>query len=301
MRLPILDGNELLDDIVGYLGVLNREYRVSVHGVEQVLGPYFQRLLPYNTHTHPACLYAKAHSLRLCNRCQRVARRLCPAARRMLWRVLFRHGGIRLSHSLEPRAHAMRHRFRERLSGAGANRRRARITAAKRLPIDRDKLLSLLPAQSTAIPPLEELRPRIRPLADMLAFLAQSVPQGDFRDLPGGRARDVFYQRVVAYLEDHYRTNLSLETLAKANHCSASYLSHMFKAMSGLSLRAYINALRIRDAVVYLENTDMPISEIAYALGYGDSNYFSTVFQREKGCPPSAYRKRRGVQPPDQA
>ena len=46
MRLPILDGNELLDDIVGYLGVLNREYRVSVHGVEQVLGPYFQRLLP---------------------------------------------------------------------------------------------------------------------------------------------------------------------------------------------------------------------------------------------------------------
>ena len=105
----------------------------------------------------------------------------------------------------------------------------------------------------------------------------------------------------MAYLEDHYRTNLSLETLAKANHCSASYLSHMFKAMSGLSLRAYINALRIRDAVVYLENTDMPISEIAYALGYGDSNYFSTVFQREKGCPPSAYRKRRGEQPPDQA
>lgn len=119
----------------------------------------------------------------------------------------------------------------------------------------------------------------------MLAFLAQSVPQGDFRDLPGGRARDVFYQRVVAYLEDHYRTNLSLETLAKANHCSASYLSHMFKAMSGLSLRAYINALRIRDAVVYLENTDMPVSEIAYALGYGDSNYFSTVFQPGKGLP----------------
>ena len=70
MRLPILDGNELLDDIVGYLGVLNREYRVSVHGVEQVLGPYFQRLLPYNTHTHPACLYAKACGPRLCNRCQ---------------------------------------------------------------------------------------------------------------------------------------------------------------------------------------------------------------------------------------
>ena len=46
MRLPILDGNELLDDIVGYLGVLNREYRVSVHGVEQVLGPYFSACSP---------------------------------------------------------------------------------------------------------------------------------------------------------------------------------------------------------------------------------------------------------------
>ena len=68
MRLPILDGNELLDDIVGYLDVLNREYRVSVHGVEQVLGPYFQRLLPYNTHTHPACLYVfhNQDSLRHC-------------------------------------------------------------------------------------------------------------------------------------------------------------------------------------------------------------------------------------------
>ena len=75
----------------------------------------------------------------------------------------------------------------------------------------------------------------------------------------------------------------------------------MFKAMSGLSLRAYINALRIRDAVVYLENTDMPISEIAYTLGYEDSKYFSTVFLREKGCSPSAYRKRRSEQPSDQA
>lgn len=169
--------------------------------------------------------------------------------------------------------------------------------AAKRLPIDRDKLLSLLPAQSTAIPPLKSSGPRIRPLADMLAFLAQSVPQGDFRDLaPAGVQRDVLSK-------DRGLSGRPLphkpfpETLAKANHCSASYLSHMFKAMSGLSLRAYINALRIRDAVVYLENTDMPVSEIAYALGYGDSNYFSTVFQREKGCPPSAYRKRRGEQP----
>ena len=301
MRLPILDGNELLDDIVGYLGVLNREYRVSVHGVEQVLGPYFQRLLPYNTHTHPACLYAKACGLRLCNRCQRVAVAYARQRGECFGACYFGMAEYVFPIPLN----------RERtqcgivsVSGYPAQAQTALARAnhaAKRLPIDRDKLLSLLPAQSTAIPPLEELRPRIRPLADMLAFLAQSVPQGDFRDLPGGRARDVFYQRVVAYLEDHYRTNLSLETLAKTNHCSASYLSHMFKAKSGLSLRAYINALRIRDAAVYLENTDMPVSEIAYALGYGDSNYFSTVFQREKGCPPSAYRKRRGEQPPDQA
>ena len=64
-----------------------------------------------------------------------------------------------------------------------------------------------------------------------------------------------------------------------------------------MSIRTFINALRIRDAEVYLTNTTLPISEIAYTVGFEDSNYFSTVFSKKLGCSPSAYRQQRQVLP----
>lgn len=43
---------------------------------------------------------------------------------------------------------------------------------------------------------------------------------------------------------------------------------------------------RIRAAVEYLQNTDKKVYEIAYAIGYNDSKYFSRVFQRVTGMKP---------------
>ena len=119
---------------------------------------------PYNTHTHPACLYAKACGLRLCNRCQRVAVAHARQRGECFGACYFGMAEYIFPVPLN----------RERtqcgivsVSGYPAQAQTALARAnhaAKRLPIDRDKLLSLLPAQSTAIPSLEELRPRIRPL-----------------------------------------------------------------------------------------------------------------------------------------
>ena len=296
MILPIIDINELIDDISAYLNVLNRDYRVSIHGIDQSLGPYLKHLLPYNIHTHPLCIYAKSSSLRVCNRCQRFA-----IARARQRGEYFGTCYFGMSEYVFPIPMNYERTQCGIITVSGYRAQEEAYTrarhAAKRLPIDLDTLLAYIRTTTkTEIPSMEEVRPRIRPLADMLTFLAQSIAQINLNSLPTDHARDIFYQKIINYLDYHYRMNLSMESLAKANHCSVSYLSHMFKAKSGLSLRAYINALRIRDAAVYLENTDMPISEIAYTLGYEDSNYFSTVFLREKGCSPSAYRKRLGEQ-----
>ncbi len=100
-----------------------------------------------------------------------------------------------------------------------------------------------------------------------------------------------FYLRMISYISTNYTSNITIEYLATRSTCSVSYLSHFFKKQSGMSLPEYINFLRINDAKIFLEMTNMSIQEIAYSLGYSSSNYFSTVFKNQLGVSPKLYRE----------
>ena len=51
--------------------------------------------------------------------------------------------------------------------------------------------------------------------------------------------------------------------------------------------------LRLNKATEFLAQTDVPISEIAERTGFGNSNYFYTVFKRHYAVTPSEYRANR--------
>ena len=73
---------------------------------------------------------------------------------------------------------------------------------------------------------------------------------------------------------------------------SRSYLARLFKQYLQMTPTAYINNEKMHYAGELLQNTDMNISEIAEYLGYCDVFYFSRLYKRTFGVPPSRDIKR---------
>ena len=98
-------------------------------------------------------------------------------------------------------------------------------------------------------------------------------------------------QRVVDHIHMHLQENMSLKFFAQMCNMSASYLSNLFREETGVTLTEYINRLRIERASVWLRLSDESIAKIGERVGFLDENYFTRVFKRIKGVPPSVYRR----------
>lgn len=97
---------------------------------------------------------------------------------------------------------------------------------------------------------------------------------------------------ILLYIHDHYKEPLSRKEIAHAVGYTESYVSHLFSATMRLSLPDYINALRIEDAKELLVSTDLSISQIADALGFGSVRNFGRAFQKYAATSPKEYRKK---------
>lgn len=96
---------------------------------------------------------------------------------------------------------------------------------------------------------------------------------------------------MLEYMEDHYTDSLRLNQLAGLANMSSQNFCRVFKKLTGKSPMDYFNCLRINKASSLLLNSDLNISEIALAVGFDDSNYFSRIFKQYKKTSPSYLRK----------
>lgn len=97
--------------------------------------------------------------------------------------------------------------------------------------------------------------------------------------------------KVIAYIDNHYKENLTLEVLARHIHMNTFYFSSYFKKHMGLNFKDYLNKIRIQHAVTLLITTDKRSYEIAEEIGFKDTRYFNEVFSRIYGKTPTAYRR----------
>lgn len=99
-------------------------------------------------------------------------------------------------------------------------------------------------------------------------------------------------ERLVRYMNTNFNLPITLDKSAKILHLSPSHLSKIFVKYTGFGFVEYLNVLRISNGKRLLENTAMPIKQIAFECGFNDSNYFSSAFKKEAGLSPLQYRKR---------
>ena len=93
------------------------------------------------------------------------------------------------------------------------------------------------------------------------------------------------------FIKTNYHKKISLGDVAKAVYLSPNYFSSMFKKISGYTFSHYLLKTRITVAKKFLAETEMPIKEIVYNVGFEDYNYFNRIFKRIEGLPPAKFRK----------
>ncbi|TWT05467.1 response regulator transcription factor [Planococcus sp. CPCC 101016] len=111
--------------------------------------------------------------------------------------------------------------------------------------------------------------------------------------LIGDKANDQSnnFDKILAYIEQHYTEPLRLSEIASHFHFNASYLSSYFSTHHKEGFSEYLNRVRIKKSMELLENSTVSISNISGMVGYSEHSYFCKVFKRITGMSPGSYRK----------
>lgn len=106
----------------------------------------------------------------------------------------------------------------------------------------------------------------------------------------GQDSGDTVAQKVKEFIQKNYYNDISVENMAKSFHFSRNYLYMLFKKEYGISPQAYLLHYRIEKAKELLTyEKDLTVGEVARAAGFRDPLYFSRVFHKKVGIPPSEF------------
>lgn len=98
-------------------------------------------------------------------------------------------------------------------------------------------------------------------------------------------------EKVLSHIHKNYSQKITLDTMAKISGTSKKNLCHLFRIITEKTPIEYLNSFRISKAVQKLHNTDMCITDIAFATGFNDLSYFIKTFKQHKGVSPTQLRK----------
>ncbi len=101
-------------------------------------------------------------------------------------------------------------------------------------------------------------------------------------------------QHAIKYISDNYSSKITLSDVATKACMSKYHFSRSFKKATGTTYRDYLNECRIEKAKEMLESGALPVSEIAFAVGYADVTNFERIFKRIAGLSPSQYKPHSG-------
>lgn len=126
----------------------------------------------------------------------------------------------------------------------------------------------------------------------VLEFFALFMRARHYRNDPAALRNTLMIENVCTVIHEQLDKPYSLAFFA--DHCSLSVsrFSHVFKEVTGVSPKEYINNARLEKAALLLVSTYLRVSEIAQKAGFRDQNHFAKVFKQKTGWTPTQYRIR---------
>ncbi|HEX7056178.1 MAG TPA: AraC family transcriptional regulator, partial [Bacilli bacterium] len=101
---------------------------------------------------------------------------------------------------------------------------------------------------------------------------------------------EILMMNAKDYIDRNLSSDLGIEELADYLKISCSYFSMLFKMHFGETFVEYITRQRMETAKSLLKMTDKSIAQIGKMCGYSERRYFTKVFQKYTGIPPSEFR-----------
>lgn len=108
----------------------------------------------------------------------------------------------------------------------------------------------------------------------------------------GDREREAIIQCIAV---DYPDADLSLEKVSRSTGVPLDRITSHVKAASGLLFKAYLNRVRGEAARKLLMETDLPVSEVASRVGYGNVPHFNRIFRELFETTPSGLREQPGI------
>ena len=125
-------------------------------------------------------------------------------------------------------------------------------------------------------------------LSELMVYVMAESWHPEDRVMPNKKV-DVL--EIKKYLDENYKSKITLDDLSARFFISKHYLTHSFKEQYGQGVTAYLLSVRITQAKQLLRFSSKTIEKIGYEVGIGAPHYFSRVFKEVEGVPPAVYRK----------
>lgn len=102
--------------------------------------------------------------------------------------------------------------------------------------------------------------------------------------------QDIVLQSILKYIDTSFQ-NASLTKIAEDFHQSLPVLSKMIRQSTGVTFQELLQRKKFQKAVMLLLETNLPVEEIAAAVGYENQSYFHRQFKARYGMTPAKYRR----------
>ena len=97
--------------------------------------------------------------------------------------------------------------------------------------------------------------------------------------------------RILTYVNEHFKEELTLDSLAHEFGYNKSYLSRYFKSSFNIGFNQYLSTLRLKNALILMNEKKHSLTHCALEGGFNSMRTFYRVFENEFNCSPKEYVK----------
>ncbi len=146
----------------------------------------------------------------------------------------------------------------------------------------RDHLLNIYTSSGSATHSESQMTGHLYLFLSSLISVSETVKNNAY-------GNSAYIEKALKFIQYNYSSDIRVEDIASNVGLSRSHLHRIFVQNLSVSPNEFLIKFRINKACSLLKNSNLSINSIANSVGFNDPLYFSRVFKKIKGTPPSQY------------
>lgn len=127
-------------------------------------------------------------------------------------------------------------------------------------------------------------------LSTLFELLGTIYVDHHYKDNTKSSTNVKMFKPLLDFIEKSYMNPITLDEMAQVSGMAINRFASSFRDFFRQTPIEYLNSYRMERACIFLINTNLSITEIAYQCGFNDSSYFVKVFKKYKKMTPKKYR-----------